>query len=386
MSLTPITTTKDLQTFCLSAAKADFVTVDTEFLREKTYYPKLCLVQMALPGGPEVMVDTLVDDLDLGPMKELFQNTNVVKVFHAPRQDLEIFVELFDQVPTPLFDTQVAAMVLGYGDQIGYQALVQQICNVTLDKANQFTDWSRRPLRDDQLSYALSDVTYLRDIYGALLKELEDKGRTHWSAEEMAVLNDIETHRANPQEVWQRVKIRTDKSKALAVLRALAAWREEEAMRKDRPRNFILRDEVIADIALRTPKSHERLAETRGLPESYKKGGCGKEILRLIKETLETPSEGWPRKDKKRQVPPEKQGELELLRMLLRICAAEHQVVARLIAPSDDLEDFVLSNDRSNHKLTTGWRYDVFGQKALRLIDGELALTLRHGDITFFEV
>lgn len=382
--MTPITTTEELEKFCALCRDAAYITVDTEFLREKTYYAKLCLLQIGAPDdGLAVAIDTLSPDLNLAPLESLFFNDRILKIFHAARQDLEIFVELFGRVPAPLFDTQVAAMVAGYGDQIGYQSLVRQICNVELDKSNQFTDWSRRPLTEDQITYALADVTWLRQVYLRLQSELERKGRQSWIDDEMAFLLDPETHRSDPDTVWRKVKIRSDKPRVLAALRALAAWREREAIARDRPRNFIIRDEVLAELAKQLPASEQDLALIRGIPERFREGKAARELLGLIKDALATPKDSWPKKDAGAILPPEQGSALEMLKMLLKIQAAEHGVVARLIADQAALETFLLTPDEhiKDMHFMHGWRFDVFGQYAKSLISGDIALTLKDGAI-----
>jgi ribonuclease D len=380
-----LTKTVELVSFCKACAGAPFITVDTEFLREKTYFPKLCLIQIGVPayGGRDafqVAIDALSPDVNLTPLESLFFNQNMVKVFHAARQDLEIMTLLFDgRVPAPLFDTQVAAMVCGHGDQIGYQNLVKNICFVTLDKSNQYTDWSRRPLSKDQVTYALGDVTYLRDIYIHLKGQIERENRWFWVEEEMRALENPGMHSVNPDEVWQRIKIKNDKPKVLAVLKALAAWREREAMNRDRPRLFILKDEVLCDLAQRPPKRQQDLEEVRGLPEKYCSGAAAENLMKIIDEALISPKESWPQKIEKPVFPQELVPALEMLKMLLKIQAAAHGLVPRLIAQNEDLEAFIQGDSSLN--MLQGWRYDLFGKQAEALLSGDIALKLKDNHI-----
>jgi len=291
----------ELDTLYTTLKDFDYITVDTEFLRDKTYYPKLCLIQVAGPGTEPVAVDPLVGNLDLSPVFELMADEKITKVFHAARQDIEIFYNLTGDVPTSLFDTQVAAMVCGFGDQIGYNNLVQDVCNQRIDKGAQFTDWSRRPLSNKQLSYALDDVTYLRDIYTHLVSELGE--RTHWVREEMAVLTSPATYQNLPEESWRRIKLRTDKPKVLAVLREIAAWRELEAQRRDVPRNRVIRDETLADMAVHAPENEGDLARIRGFSEDMARGRIGREILEAVRKGLNVPKERCPMVRRKERFP-----------------------------------------------------------------------------------
>lgn len=355
-----------------------YVTVDTEFLRDKTYYPKLCLIQMAGPDHPPAAIDPLAE-LDLSPVFEILADEKVTKVFHAARQDIEIFYNLTGEVPKALFDTQVAAMVCGFGDQIGYNNLVQEVCKKHIDKGAQFTDWSRRPLSDKQLRYALDDVTHLRDVYKYLVKELG--GRSEWVMEEVAVLTSPETYQNPPEEAWQRIKLRTDKPKVLAVLREIAAWREREAQRRDVPRNRVVRDETLADIAVHAPETVEDLAQVRGFGADNARGRWGKELLEAIKKGLATPKEQCPYIPRKDRFPADKQPALEIVKMLLRVQAARNGVAAKLIATGDDLEALVLG--KTDIPVLKGWRHDVFGESAQALLSGRLSMKLKDGEVVF---
>lgn len=375
-----ITDTKSLAAICKKLAVHDFLTIDTEFLREKTYYPKLCLVQLAGPDIDAVAVDVLADGIDLQPLYDLMADDSVVKVFHAARQDIEIFYNLAGKVQHPLFDTQVAAMVCGHGESIGYSNLIRELCDVHLDKGAQFTDWSRRPLSDTQLSYALDDVTYLRDAYKKLVAELEQTGRTKWVSQEMDILCDPATYQNPPEEAWQRIKLRSSHPKTYVVLKELAAWREEEAQRRDIPRGRVIRDDALVDIAVHAPRRPEDLAKARNVSIDMAKGRIGREILERIGKALAVPKKDWPRPQQPKRLPQEYGPALEMLKMLLRIQASDTGVAAKLIASSGDLEALA-QGEAENMKIMKGWRYEIFGREAEALIKGELSLTLQDGKI-----
>lgn len=376
-----LTHTKDLEDFCKLCQDSPYITVDTEFVREKTYFPHLCLIQIGKPKTEKsdkmaVAIDPLSEDMNLACLKDLFFHPDIVKVFHAARQDLEIMLQLFDgSVPTPFFDTQIAAMVTGYGDQVGYQSLVKQICNVELDKTNQYTDWSKRPLTKSQVDYAIADVTYLCEIYETLKSILEKESRSTWVQEELEHLCDPAVIQIEPDQAWQRIKTRLDKPKILVVLKALAAWREHEAVTLDRPRHFIIKDEAIVELARQAPKNEKALTDIRGLPEKYKKGERSKGLLKIVKDALASPKSSWPKKPRKKSFPQELMPAVEMLKMLLKIQAIEHGLVPRLIANQDDLEDFLL--DKDNPKIMQGWRKEIFGDVAQLMIDGQIALRLK---------
>lgn len=378
--MTLIAKTDDLAVLCRTLREAPFVTIDTEFLRDKTYYPKLCLVQVAGPDVDARAIDPLAGGISLDPLVELLFDDKVTKVFHAARQDLEIVYNITGQIPQALFDTQVAAMVCGFGDQIGYNNLVGDITGVKIDKGAQFTDWSRRPLSDRQLDYALDDVIHLRDVYIRLAQQLADRNRTDWVIEEMAVLRDPHTYANEPDEAWERIKLRTDKPQALAVLRAVAAWREREAQRRDVPRNRIVRDETLADIAVHPPRSAAELAGIRGFSADMARGKMGQGVLEAVNKGLAVPREQAPKPESKTRFPSDATPVLEMLKMLLRIQCSEHDVAAKLVASSNDLEAIALDDNAAVPALK-GWRYDVFGREALRLKAGDIALSLRNGKI-----
>lgn len=375
-----ITKTGDLKALCHKLSQEPFFTIDTEFLRERTYYPKLCLVQVAPPEGAAVAIDPLADEIDLSPLYELMADQSVVKVFHAARQDLEIFYNETGMVPAPIFDTQVAAMVCGFGESIGYNNLVANVCGISLDKGAQFTDWSRRPLTHKQLCYALDDVTYLRDVYHDLSAKLEKEGRTHWVKEEMSILTSDDTYKNDPYQSWQRIKIRTNKGKSLAVLRELAAWREREAQRRDIPRVRVLRDETLADMAVHMPKNVDGLQRIRNMPKDVASGKYGVDLLSLIKKGLAVPEAECPRSLKQKRLPSDLVPVLEMLKMLLRIQASEHGVAAKLLASTADLEELA-QNDKADIPAMKGWRYDVFGKEALALKQGKIMLALSENRI-----
>jgi len=377
-----ITTTADLAATCARMSRHAFVTVDTEFLRETTYYPLLCVAQMAT-SDEAVVIDTLSGELDLAPFFELMANEGVVKVFHAARQDIEIVWHQAKLIPRPVFDTQVAAMVLGYGDSISYDQLVQRITGDLLDKSHRFTDWSRRPLSAAQVSYATSDVTHLREVFLSLSADLQKRGRTAWVDEEMEVLTSPETYRADPEAAWERLKTRVRKPRELAVLIEVAAWREREAQSRDVPRGRVLKDEAIGDIAIHAPTTSERLASLRSLPRGFERSKWGTEILEAVKRGLARDPAGLPRLDKPRQSL-NGNATVELLKVLLRMTSERHGVAAKVIATVEDLERIAL-DDRADVPALHGWRRDMFGDHAIALKRGQLALAVDKGRVVVVE-
>jgi ribonuclease D len=373
-----ITTSEELAAVCMRAARHAFVTVDTEFLRETTYYPLLCVAQMASPDEAAV-IDALAPGIDLAPFFALMVDENVVKVFHAARQDLEIVWNMAKMIPHPIFDTQVAAMVLGYGDSISYDQLVQRISGDMLDKSHRFTDWARRPLTDAQVSYAVSDVTHLRDVYLALSADLEKRGRSHWVEAEMGVLTSPETYRADPGRAWERLKSRVRKPRDLAVLIEIAAWREREAQTRDVPRSRVLKDDVVGDIATQAPTTVERLGNLRSLPRGFERSRWGDAIVAAVKRGLERDPKTLPRLDRFR---PAANGAatVELLKVLLRMTAERHGVAAKVIATVDEL-DRIAADDEADVPAMKGWRRELFGDKALALKHGRLALAVENGKV-----
>ncbi|MBX9773150.1 MAG: ribonuclease D [Xanthobacteraceae bacterium] len=374
----PITDTKTLSETCARLARHPFVTVDTEFLRESTYYPKLCVLQMA-SVDESVVVDALAPDIELRPLFELLADQRVVKVFHAARQDIEICWHEAQMIPAPLFDTQVAAMVLGYGDSISYDQLVHRITGDTLDKSSRFTDWTRRPLSDAQLTYAVSDVTHLRDVYLKLSTDLAKRGRSDWLHDEMRVLTSPETYRMEPEHAWQRLKTRVRKPKELAVLIAVAAWREREAQTRDVPRSRVLKDDVIGDIAIQAPTTIERLASLRSLPKGFERSKWGEAIVEAVKAGLARDPKTLPRFERAKPAV-NGQATVELLKVLLRMTSEKHGVAAKVIATVDDL-DRIAADDEADVPALSGWRRELFGEKAIALKHGKLALAVERGRV-----
>jgi ribonuclease D len=377
-----ITTTDELAAVCSRMARHPFVTVDTEFLRETTYYPLLCVAQMASPAEA-VVIDALATGIDLAPFFALMANEKIVKVFHAARQDIEIVWNMAKTIPHPIVDTQVAAMVLGYGDSISYDQLVQRITGDTLDKSHRFTDWTRRPLSDAQIAYAVSDVTHLRDVYLKLATDLEKQARSNWVEAEMDVLTSPETYRADPERAWERLKSRVRKPKELAILIAVAAWREREAQNRDVPRGRVIKDEVIGDIAVQAPTTIERLGHLRSLPKGFERSRWGEQIIDAVKRGIERDPKTLPRLDRFR---PAANGAaiVELLKVLLRMTAERHGVAAKVIATVDDL-DRIAADDAADVPAMKGWRRELFGDKALALKHGRLALAIDEGKVVTVE-
>jgi len=377
-----ITTTADLAAACNRMSRHPFITVDTEFLRETTYYPLLCVAQMAT-SDEAVVIDALASDLSLAPFFELMANEGVLKVFHAARQDIEIVWHQAKLVPRPVFDTQVAAMVLGYGDAISYDQLVQRITGDVIDKSNRFTDWSCRPLSAAQVSYAISDVTHLREVFLSLSADLQKRGRSEWVGEEMEVLTSPDTYRADPESAWERLKTRVRKPKELSVLMEVAAWREREAQSRDVPRGRVLKDEAIGDIATHAPTTTERLASLRSLPRGFERSKWGVEIIEAVKRGLARNPSELPRLDKPR---PGGNGSatVELLKVLLRMASEQHGVAAKVIATVEDLERIAL-DDRADVPALHGWRREMFGEQAIALKRGRMALAVDRGRVVAVE-
>lgn len=377
-----ITTTDALAAYCATAATVPYVTVDTEFLRERTYYAKLCLVQVAMPGNTDdtaVLIDPLADGISLEPLYELFRNTSVVKVFHAARQDLEIFCVDADVIPSPLFDTQVAAMVCGFGEQAGYETLVRKIAKAEVDKTSRFTDWSRRPLSQAQMKYALADVTHLRVVYEYLAAELEKSGRARWVAEEMAVLNDPATYRVDPEQAWQRIKTRTTSPKFLAMVRELAKFREVYAQGRDVPRSRVYKDDALIELASTKPQNETELGRSRLLMREARRGDIAEGILTAIKTALALPPEEMPKPDRQRQQMQVNPALADLLRVLLKAKAEAEGVAQKLIATSSEL-DAIAGGQRDVPSLS-GWRGEVFGTDAMLLCEGKVALMAKGNDV-----
>ena len=374
----PITTTRDLAAACARLAHHPFVTVDTEFLRETTYYPLLCVEQIA-SADEAIVIDALAAGIDLAPFFELMVDERVLKVFHAARQDIEIVWHMAGRIPHPVFDSQVAAMVLGFGDSISYDQLVQRVTGDNLDKSNRFTDWSRRPLSSAQLAYAVSDVTHLRDVYLALADDLARRGRSEWVGEEMEILTSPGTYRAEPENAWQRLKTRVRKPKELAVLIEIAAWREREAQARDLPRGRVLRDEVLGDIAIQAPTSLDRLSHVRSLPKGFERSRWGADVIETVQRGLARDLKSLPPID--RQKPTSANGAtVELMKVLLRMTSEQHGVAAKVIATVDELEQ-IAADDTADVAALKGWRRELFGEKALALKQGRLALSIERGRV-----
>lgn len=371
----------DLKAFCAQKLPS-FITVDTEFMREKTYYPQLCLIQVGGEGIEPVAIDPLAKGLDLSPLLKIFADKKILKVFHAPKQDLEIFYQLMDgKLPAPIFDTQVAASVLGYGDQIGYNTLVQQICKEEIDKSRQFTNWALRPLSEAQLKYAIGDVTYLITVYIKLSADLKKQKRLDWIEEEMKILSNPKTYKNDPEEAWKRIKIRSGKRLDYIVLKALAAWREQFAQDKDIPKTRILIDEVLAQLAMIHPTKPDQLTRIRSLPDHYKSGHHCTNLLKVIKtavDTAETAEIDLPMK--KPRAATDISAVLDMLKLLLKLNAHEHGLAAKMIANASDLEQLAMDNTE-DLPLLQGWRYKVFGQDAENLLKGKLMIGLKKGKI-----
>lgn len=367
-----ITTTSDLADACKRLAAHDYVTVDTEFLRETTFWPKLCVIQLAGPDDAFI-VDALATGLDLAPFFELMRDQAVIKVFHAARQDIEIVYHLGGLIPTPLFDTQVAAMVCGFGDSVSYDQLVQRITGARIDKSSRFTDWARRPLTQKQLEYALADVTYLRDVYLFLKANLAEQNRINWVGDEMQVLLSERTYRTEPEEAWQRLKMRVRKPIELAVLMEVAAWREREAQSRDVPRSRVLKDDAIYEIAAQQPGNAEALSRLRTIPRGFERSKQAEDILKAVNAAMSLPKEKLPKLPKGRQAPDGSAAAVDLLKVLLKLVSEQQGVAAKVIATVEDLEQ-IAADDQADVPALEGWRREMFGEMALKLKRGEIAL------------
>src|ERR1051325_2041255 len=368
-----ITDSDAVAAFCARQKGAQFVTIDTEFMRERTYWPILCVVQVAGPGEA-IAIDALAEDIDLAPLLALISEPDTLKVFHAARQDLEIFFQLAGQVPHPVFDTQIAAMVCGFGDAVSYETLVRRLAGANLDKASRFTDWTHRPLTERQLQYALADVVHLRAVYERLQQLLAKNGRAGWFEEEMTDLVDPALYRTEPAEAWRRFRLRgrADR-KFLGVLRTWAGWREEAAQQRDLPRGRIMRDEAVLEIAAHAPRTIEQLARTRSLGKGIAEGKLGQDILNAVEAGLKDPNPP-PAHPGKPEPPPGVGPLIELLRVLLKQRCEDYHVAQKLVASADDLEA-IAADDNAPVRALSGWRRDIFGDDALALKHGRLALT-----------
>jgi len=368
-----ITDSATLADFCTRVSTSAFVTVDTEFMRENTFWPQVCVVQVAGEEDAEV-IDALAEGIDLTPLYDLMANPSVLKVFHAARQDLEIFYNAMKRLPAPLFDTQVAAMVCGFGDSAGYETLVRQLAGRRIDKSSRFTDWSHRPLTEKQIDYALADVTHLRTVYRKLAAMLEKSGRHAWLEEEMSVLTQIKTYSQPSEDAWRRIKGRPTNRRALAVLQKVAGWRDREAKRRDIPRQRVLRDEALLEIAHHSPKNVEDLARTRGLGRRLAEGSAGAELLSAVAEALAVPDSELPLIERSEGLPRGIGPVSDLLKVLLKMKSEQHQVASKLIANSDDIERIAAYGEKADVAALSGWRRTVFGADALQLRAGKLAM------------
>jgi len=375
-----ITKTADLEAICQEWAEQPFVAVDTEFMRETTYWPKLCLIQAAATGV-EAVIDPLADGLDLAPFMALMANHNVLKVFHAARQDLEIFLKLGTALPHPVFDTQIAAMACGYGDSVAYDALVQQVLKRRLDKSSRFTDWSRRPLSENQLAYALADVTHLRDLYPKMHDKLERENRLSWLDEEHANLLNPDIYDTTPENAWERLKLRKTTADYVLGLQVAAAWRERQAQLRDVPRGRVVKDEALYEIAELRPKNAGDFDRMRAVPRGFGNSRGAQELIQALERAFNDPDRAVYKHERLPPVPPGLGPTVELLKVLLRFEAERHQVAPRLIASAADVEAIAASDD-ANVAALRGWRRQVFGERALALKHGKLALKLKDGKVT----
>ena len=367
-----ITDTRTLAEACAKCAKGPYCTVDTEFLRETTFWPVLCLIQVACPDD-EWIVDVMADDIDLQPFFDLMANEDVVKVFHAARQDIEIIYNLAGLIPHPVFDSQVAAMVCGYGDSISYDQLVYKITGHRVDKSSRFTDWSKRPLSEKQLEYALADVTHLRDVYLSLSASLEEQNRSHWVSEEMEILTSPSTYDVPPENAWKRLKMRARKPRELAIMKAVAEWREITARTNNVPRGRVVRDDAIYDISARAPSSLKQLSELRGLSRGFDKSRYGEGLLAAIELAKSMPDSDLPKIPRPKQAPEGCGAATEMLKVLLKLTVEKHGVAAKIIATVDDLEK-IAADDKADVAALKGWRKELFGNSALDLKNGRIAL------------
>jgi ribonuclease D len=384
-TLTPITEQEKLQELCDKLSKSDFICVDTEFHRETTYWPELCLIQASAPGV-EGVIDPMADDLDIGPFLQLIAEESRVKVFHAARQDLEIFNRLIGHVPGPIFDSQIAAMALGLGDSISYDNLIQRVLQIHIDKSSQFTDWKRRPLSNKQLVYAIGDVTHLREAYLLMTQQLEEQGRMGWVREEMSSLEDPAKYDTDPMKAWQRLKLRKPKKDYAAILVAVAAWRERVAQELDKPRRRILKDDAIHEIASQKPKSEREFSNLRAVPNGFVRSKHGAGLIEATVDAINNPevyAPDIPKRSHNAQVPA---GAPELLKVLLKHVSDQNNVVPRLIANAADIERIARGETDDEIAAMTGWRYKMFGEKAQALLNGQLAVSFENGEVRLFNV
>lgn len=367
--------TEALRAYCDAARKHEFVCIDTEFMRESTFFSILCLVQVATVEE-DAIIDPLADGIDLTPLKELLMDESITKVLHAARQDMEIFYRICDAVPGPIFDTQIAGMAIGLGDSAGYGALVKDRLDISLDKGARFTDWSRRPLSEKQLTYAIADVTHLRDLYPDVLTELEDKGRLNWVMEEMSQHMDENLYTFEPEEAWQRLKLRGNKKQYLAALKAAAAWRERQAIKKDIPRRRVLKDDAMYDLAQQRPRTIEALAKLRGIPRGFEKSSSATSLVESLGAAIDNAADYAPPAPKVKHMPPSLGPRIEMLKTLLRLRTEVEGIATRLVANARDIEQLAAFGERADIAALTGWRREIFGQDALDMLRGKIALRL----------
>ncbi|PWK67457.1 ribonuclease D [Aminobacter sp. AP02] len=380
-----ITTQDELETVIAALEKSNFVTVDTEFIRETTFWPELCLIQMAAPGV-SALIDPLAPGLDLKPFFSLMANEAVTKVFHAARQDIEIVFHLGGLIPHPVFDTQVAAMVCGFGDSVSYEQIVQKITGGRIDKSSRFTDWRHRPLSEKQLDYALADVTHLVEVYQHLVAELEREGRAHWLNEEMEVLTSRETYDPHPEDAWKRLKMRLRKPQELAIVQAVAAWREREARERNVPRGRVLKDDAIYEIAQQAPRDATALSRLRTTPKGWERSSSATALLAVVTAALDMPREQMPRLPKTFQPPEGSSAAAELLKVLLRLVSEKEGVAPKVLASGDDIDRIAAEGEAADVPALQGWRRSVFGETALKLVRGEIALRFDKRKIAVFEI
>jgi ribonuclease D len=378
-----ITDTNDLHQACVSLGRAEFVAIDTEFMRETTFWPDLCLIQMAA-GDNEIIVDTLADGIDLAPFYELMADESVTKVFHAARQDVEIVHHQAGIIPTPLFDTQIAAMVCGFGESVSYGMLVKKMLNQEIDKSSRFTDWSRRPLTKKQLVYAIGDVTNLRDLYPSLKEQLHKNNRASWLDEEMGVLTNPATYESHPEDAWKRLKMRVRNQKALGVMIQLAEWRETEAQRQNVPRRRVLKDEAIYDIAAQAPTTEAELSGLRSVHQGFARSAKGKGVIEAVKLGIKRDPSTLPAIKRGEPLPPDSLAILDLLRVHLKAAAGRHGVAPKLIANASELEE-IARNANADLPSLKGWRRELFGTDAIAICQGKLGLSVENGRVVTFE-
>jgi ribonuclease D len=377
-SVVTLETTQDLMAFCLRMASEKFITVDTEFLRETTYYPKLCLIQIA--GEEEaVLIDPMAPGIDMAPFFELMADHNVLKVFHAARQDFEILIQLSGAVPTPVIDTQIAAMVCGFGDQVGYEAIVRKLVGASIDKSSQFTDWSRRPLTSKQALYAVSDVTHLRVVYEKLREQLHETGREGWLDDEIGVLTSPDTYRVDPEESYKRIKARIQNKKQFGVLMSIAAWREREAQSRNVPRGRILKDEALAEIAIQMPQKPESINELRLVSKGTANSSMGAAIMKAVAHGLARDPKTIPDfKGRGEEMSAAQQAASEVLKLALKVACETENVAPKLLASAAEI-DAVAVDDNANVPLLHGWRREVFGNMALDIKHGKACIGMENG-------